>query len=823
MLRGSEDDRASQWNANRGHMAAKGTSNKPWVGYVADIALLAGLCLLFFWRDLTPVAADRWSFATGDFSQQFYAFARYEATRLQSGQVPLWDPYIYAGHPFLADIQSAVFYPLSLLTMLLTAVKGFSYRALEMEAIGHFFLAALFTYLLARRLTRSRTGGIAAAIAFAFSGYLTSYPPLQLAILETHVWLPLILLLLDVAGERLDTASGAPWAALRWAVAAGLALGVALLAGHPQSGLLVGYAGLAFGLFRFWPRPAQTLSGRDCGAPPQSSVRSFSAWRWPLALLAVFGLVGTGIAAIQLIPSWELVRLSTRVGLPFDEAGSGFTPYDLLQPIFPALGGNVPALYFGVLPLGLAILALITVRRDPAEPRTAHRMIAFLGWTVVVAVLISFGKHIAAYSIPYLLAPGWKLFRGQERTIVWAVLALALLSGYGMAWLSRRWADLRAEPAEEPGISMPVKSRRGWTEGPDGVLALAYVAGAAGALLLALVFFVGYQSGHDNLWGFTSAAMTMAMFLLLAFLAVRSRQPALLLAVLVLDLFTYHPRLHAVPANQVDLTPYRLLLAAPLDDGSIFRIANEDVLPENSGLLYDLEDVNGASPMQLGGYERWRQALPVERAWRLLNVKYVVSWREYLEAPAERLAEAPGRDGKPVYLYRLQEVGPRAWLVGEALAEPDPESALQRLSSGDFDPSRQVLLPAVPSGFEEAGQCNGEVAYRRREPERMVLDVSSERPCILVFSELYYPGWQATVDGEPSPILRADGVLRAIAVTPGSHQVDLAYRPASVLWGAMISLIALVAATAWLAGSWVVEKRRQTTITPPQARVDDGR
>jgi hypothetical protein len=796
-------------------MAAKGRSNQPWVSYLADGALLAGLCLLFFWRDLTPVAIDRWSFATGDFSQQFYAFARYEAARLQSGQLPLWNPYIYAGHPFLADIQSAVFYPLSLVTMLLTAAKGFTYRALEIEAIGHFFLAAFFTYLLARRLTRSRIGGIAAAIAFAFSGYLTSYPPLQLAILETLVWLPLVLLLLDVAGERLDDSPGAPWPALRWTVAAGLALGFALLAGHPQSALLVAYAGLAFGLFRFWPHPAVIPSRRDDAGSPQGSTRSLARWKWSLALLAVFGLVGTGIAAIQLIPSWELVRLSTRSALPFDEAGSGFTPYDLLQPILPALGGNVPALYFGVLPLGLAILALITVRRDPAEPPAGRRLIAFLGWAAAVAVLISFGKHIAAYSILYLLAPGWKLFRGQERTVVWAVLAVALLAGYGMAWLSRRWVALRAESAEESGLPAPPIPSRRWTQSPEGVLALAYAVGAAGALLLALVFFMGYQSGHDNLWGFTSAAMTMAMFLLLAFLAVRSRQPVLLLAVMVLDLFTYHPRLHATPADQISLTPFDSLLAVPLSDDSIFRIVNEDVLPENSGLLYNLEDVNGASPMQLGSYERWRRALPAERAWRLLNVKYVVSWREYLEAPAERLSEDSGRDGKPVYLYRLQEAGPRAWLAGEAIAEPDPEWTLQRLGSSDFDPSRQVLLSAVPAGFEESVQCNGEVAYLQRTPERMTLEVSTAQPCILVLSELDYPGWRASLDGNPEPILNADGLLRAVAVAPGRHEVVLAYRPSSLLWGALISLITLLAAVAWLAGSRAVEKGRWTG--------DDGR
>jgi hypothetical protein len=774
-------------------MALNETSRRRLPGYLTDGAILAGLCLLFFWRDLTPVAADRWSFAAGDFVQQFYAFARYEAARLQSGQLPLWNPYIYSGHPFVADIQSAVFYPPSLLTMLLTEVRGFAFRALELEAIGHFFLAALFTYLLARRLTRSRAGALLAAIAFAFSGYLTSYPPLQLAILETMVWLPLILLLLDVAADRLE--SGTAWAASRWAVASGLALGVAILAGHPQSSLLVGYGGLAFGLFRFWPR---------------ASARRPSAWKWPLALLACYGLFGLGLAAVQLLPSLELMRLSTRAALAFDEAGSGFTPYDLLQPILPALGGNTPALYLGVLPLGLAILALTAVRRDRTEAPASRRMIAFLGWSALVALLLSFGKHIAAYPVAYLLAPGWGIFRGQERTIAWAVLAVALMAGYGMAWLVRRWAAQSSEPAAAPDGVAPDRPKQGSLRTPEGVLAFAYAVGSAAALALALAFFVGYQSGHDNLWGFTAASLTLAMFLLLAALAIRSRQPALLLALLVLDLFTYNPRLHATSPDQVDLAPFRSLLAAPLADGGIFRIVNEDVLPINSGLLYDLEEVTGGSPMKMSSYESWLQAVPVQRAWRLLNVKYVVSWRQYLEAPAEILAQAEGRDGKPVYLYRLNDLGPRAWLAGEAQVEPDFERTLQRLASDSFDPAQQVLLDTAPEGTGAQVQCHGQVSYLERQPEELLLDVSTEQPCFLVLGELYYPGWQAALDGQAIPILRADGVLRAVAVAAGSHQVRLAYRPATFRWGALISLVALIAAAAWLVVTWALERRHRT-------------
>ena len=116
---------------------------KRYATYLVDALILAGLCLLFFWRHLTPLAIDRLAFVPGDFMDQFYAFARYEATRLQAGQLPLWNPYTFAGHPFIADVQSAVFYPLSLLTMALSAVGRFSYHALELEAIVHFVLAAV--------------------------------------------------------------------------------------------------------------------------------------------------------------------------------------------------------------------------------------------------------------------------------------------------------------------------------------------------------------------------------------------------------------------------------------------------------------------------------------------------------------------------------------------------------------------------------------------------------------------------------------------------------------------------------------------------------
>ncbi len=76
--------------------------------YVADCLLLMALCLLFFWRDLTPITVDQRQFKVGDFSSEFYASAHYAASRLATGQLPLWSPYNNVGHPFLADPQVAV-------------------------------------------------------------------------------------------------------------------------------------------------------------------------------------------------------------------------------------------------------------------------------------------------------------------------------------------------------------------------------------------------------------------------------------------------------------------------------------------------------------------------------------------------------------------------------------------------------------------------------------------------------------------------------------------------------------------------------------------
>ena len=208
-----------------------------------DWVALAGFILLtsLFYA---PLLLGLRTFPDGDFTHHFLPFSLFQQQALLARQLPLWDPYTYSGHPFLADIQAAVFYPLSNLVLGLTlpwTSPAARLYFLQVEAALHVALAGFFVYLLVRDLTDNRSAGFLAGCCFAFSGYLTSYPPLQLAVLRTAIWLPLLLWLLWHGFQNPRC-----W---RWWIGAALAYTCAFLAGHPQTFLHLSYTGAAWVIF----------------------------------------------------------------------------------------------------------------------------------------------------------------------------------------------------------------------------------------------------------------------------------------------------------------------------------------------------------------------------------------------------------------------------------------------------------------------------------------------------------------------------------------------------------------------------------------------
>lgn len=753
------------------------TSRPRWLpDALAGLALIA-LWALYFWRLFTPSDADVLSLREGDFSGQFVAFFSYQVERLGAGEVPLWNPYNYAGHPFLADTQSAVFYPPRLLTVALVnaldrTAPGELYAALQTEMALHVLLASLLMYAFVRRLTAasgaprraSMIGGLVAALTYAYGGYLAGYPPLQLAVLEAGVWLPLALLAIFEAtrGPR----PGALCLAL-----AGVALGLALLAGHPQTALFALYLSLAFLGYRLW------LAG----------ARRWRAWLPQFILsAALIGVVAGGLAAVQLLPGLEYLRHTSRSALPYAEKAHGFPPRDLLQVLFPGVVSQWSPLYVGIAGLALAGVAIWR--------RAAHS--AFFALAGLAALVWSFGAGTAIFDALYLLGPGVSWFRGQERAAYLVAQCAAVLAGLGAASLIALPADPRAARR---------LARTLWTLS-------AFTAIAAG---LWLTLWMGMDRARYETAGnaavFATAVAALSALLLPRLLAGRRRGAwALLLVALVwVDLFSVTrggPNYEPVRASDRLAEPaYLAEIRAGLAPGA--RVDGLRGVFENYGTLYHVPDIRTISPLRLEGVERVL-ALPDDRAWELLAVQTVLTDWEQLMAPSAIVGVAQDALG-PFNIHRLADPRPFAQLVYRAEVVPDEDAIYARLAdpatSLEFIRSTALLAHATGSDLPADPPATfGVATVTRFAPEHIVIDVETPAPAILTLALPAYPGWQAAIDGERAPMLRAYGGLSAVALPDaGTHTVTLTYRPATFTVGALLS----VATLALLVGGVGVARR----------------
>ncbi|MBQ8989273.1 MAG: YfhO family protein [Prevotella sp.] len=131
---------------------------------------------------------------------------------------------------------------------------------------------------------------------------------------------------------------------------------------------------------------------------------------------------------------------------------------------------------------------------------------------------------------------------------------------------------------------------------------------------------------------------------------------------------------------------------------------------------------------------------------------------------------------------------------------------------GKIDLRHQAVADAkfkAQLGEAAAQDTASVVTIASYEPNRLVYDVNSGKGGVLVFSEIYYPGWTATVDGQPVELGRVDYILRAIQIQPGKHQVELAFFPKSVSTTETIAYIAFGLLVLILLGILAIEYRNR--------------
>ncbi|MGD8491552.1 MAG: YfhO family protein, partial [Anaerolineae bacterium] len=730
---------------------------------VGAAVLLFLLNLGFFWRILfTP---DAWKpSGGGDLASFLFPIYRFAAASLHEGTLPLWNPHLYGGAPFLADMQTGLFYPPNLLLYLLS--PEFSYKALEWMAALHVFLAGLFMYLCLRYLEPRRPLRVPAALlgatAYMFSDmFVVHFGNLNL--IAVSAWLPLVLLLFwrGLRSRSLGLVGGA-----------GVALGLSTLAGHLQITL---YLGLALAL-----------------ATIVDACTDRKTWReraWSLLALGVSAVVAAGLSALVLLPTWEYTQLSPRAELSYwDAARFSLIPGLLGEMLVPSLfSTREPLLYWGVwdrvavgyvgiFPLILAALAVL-LRRGRRV-----RLFLVIG---VVAFLLALGSESVFHGWMYRLLPGFGQIRAPARLVLLVDLALAGLAALGLDRLLRPL-----------GARERLAFQHAWR-------ALLWLSG--GALLVggAWAYLAMYQAqdGDPTMFWRVSAAGSGVIFGLLVLGAslawlsarrsgrLRRRTLAwLALALVFVDLASvgaYTDLGREAPTAGYDHPQVVQFLQ---NDPGFFRIDSRtdvaDLWQPNLALLAGLDDVNGVdNPLVVADVARYWEGTGGRSTplYDLLGVRYVLGSNDVSLDRSKFSLVLEGETG--VDVYRNNTPLPRAFVVHRAIAAVDHEEAWDRIQEPGFDPASTVVLEGGRALDLQPDQP-AEVRVIRYGTNGLEIEVDSSAEGYLFLSDPFYPGWRAEVDGQTAEIVPANYAFRAVAVTPGVHRVVMTFRPATWYAGA---------------------------------------
>ena len=779
--------------------------------------LLAGVLLLaltlgFFWR---TVSGDVYQPADGgDLVSFLFPTYRFAAGQISQWILPLWNPHLYGGAPFISDIQAGFLYPPNLLLFLTN--PDFGYKTMQWLTIGHLFWAGLGTYVLLRTLRFggrfgdkpvSRPAALFAAIAFQFSDPLLIHMG-NLNLIAVLAWLPWIL----AAFYRALRAHS--WA---WAAVTALLFAVANYAGHAQSslyvGLAVGVMGIGWGVVKIEDSGLKIGGSEDGGSSEgeikdsrlkiggsedqdRSEVQAAATIpsRRPIfnlqsSILFLFFIVLLTLllTAPILLPAAELTQFTERSEFVYqDTVAYSLAPTQAIGLITPGFFGRGPALHWSLWDrvetpyAGVATLLLALGGLMLAGSATRRRL-----WPWAILAGFGFVTALGVYAILHgwltLVMPGMDQFRAPARALVLWTLGVSVIAGVGFD-LAARW------PAQMVGPDA------------DDEQAYARFNGVLkwGAILLAGIFtplmYLALLLTQDNPTAFlrasvASLAITLAAGFWLGTWALIAMRRAgwfsprvfagLMVALLFADLAATGAYTDISPTDPTTGFQHPELVAFLKADADLFRIDTrtdiEDLWQPDGAALHGLQDVGGvANPLMLTQWRDLWESTGGRQSERYdqLNVKYVLvrDGTPLPEGKFELAFDAPGE----LAVYRNLHFLPRAWLAapGDDLENltPDPDAA---------------PVTVTHYGVNE-----------------MALQVNSAGPGLLVLSEVWYPGWRATVNSQEVEVQRVNSGLRAVSVPVGASTVELRFAPRPWRWGLILLLVGLVGILVLLAVGW---------------------
>jgi hypothetical protein len=721
------------------------------------LALLLGAAML----TVLVVLVEPGTFGSTDWVRMHGFYKAYCQSSVAAGRLPLWNPFHWLGRPFLADIETAFFYPPEWLYLLLDV-----HLACVLTCALHYLLLLYGTVKLARALGAAPLPSFFSAFVFAASAPIVGAFTSGLVHYAQALCLaPLILYL----GMRVQAGPRRRDVALL-----GLALGLQILCGHPQAAWLT-QVGLAV-----------FLLGRRLEGPWRSSLVALGI---DAGMVAVASALGLALAGVALLPLAELARQGNRpeaslaFASVFSEPAYGWA--SLLVPIqrpYFAFQTNAQ-LYAGLLPLIAGICGLVRLR---------ERNVRALFLLAVFAALLAAGDATPAFRVFFHVIPGVGWLRIHCRATVLVTLAFVLAAGlFFSQHHSRRSVLAVAGTALGVGLVAVVFCLL-W----PGFASIAAVAAVGRALVatlagLLLVLWTRQKDGGAR-WPVWAIALLTTADLGLAVHYLKQDNRAT-------DLSAFEGKLRDVLDAQTLLAPRkappRVFLPGPC---------------ENAGMTFGWSAAQGYSALAPGRV--WRHlhgAVGVEPPFAN-NTFPSTELSAFGPFPYRSMGLVIGVDPRNEQVVYNPRPDPRAYLVGQVLQVRDDVEATALMRQGhDFHSvalvEQPVSLPGAPL------DPSARATITDFAPERVVIAVESQSPALLVLAEPWFPGWSASVNGVAAPCLPANAWMRAVAIPEGKSEVVFVFRSTYLARGAAVSLLGLVAIAGLLARS-----RRSFKSAPPQ-------
>jgi hypothetical protein len=759
-----------------------------------------------------PALAGR--FLVNPHSDQYiagFAFREFAAQFMRTyGGFPQWNPYLYGGMPYIAAMHGDIFYPTFLLRLVMPTDV-----AMTWSFIIHVFLAGLFSYVFLRACGVGFFGALVGGLAYMIGGNVAGLvSPGHDGKLYISALLPLSLLLV-LRGVH----EGRRWS---WGLLS-IVIGLAVLSPHPQ---LLQYMLLTAGAFGLYVAFAE-FGGTKLARPV--AIRR-------LGVAAFSVIVGGAIGAIQYFPVREYVPFSPRAGGKGWEHAVSYSmpPEELLNTYLPQFTGMLDkywgrnGIHFHSEYIGAVVLVLAGLGLGWSATRGGRKFTWFWLGAFIVSLLWALGGYTPFYHIVYAIVPGTKFFRAPSTMLYVVSFCVAVLAACGMdrimsgavrqryliGWLA---ASLLFTILGATGGLTNVATTIAGAERADWVLENAPDLALGAVRSFA---FVGVTLGL--IWGISSGRIT------------RGLGAGLIVAAATIDLWSigrsywmFSPRASALYATDETIQyvknqpqPGRVI---PLPLGGDLARGDPFLRPggQANGLMIDgVRSALGYHGNQLGRYNELLadgRQIANPNFWALTNSRYWLTNSDSLPIPGVRRVVGPVRNaaGSMVYLFELPGDNPLAWVTPVIVKAPD-DQVLNTVLDPRFDVRRAALFDtAAPVTARTVSALPPPLPTRvtvaAYEPGKIALTLDSPPPVgsALIVSENYYPGWAATVNGQPAKLGRADVSLIGVELPEGARTVELRFDSAPYHTGKTLTLVALaLSALWWLVGAFMDRRAR---------------